>query len=704
MSAIKHIPQLMQTECGLCCIAMLSRYYGKYMDLNDLRSYLNPGRDGISFGKLVEILEWQDFECKTYKGNAEILEQIKVPIIIYWENKHYAILEKVKNDVFYVVDPALGRIKYSRSDFEKGFSKMFICAIPGEEFEKKKREKSVWFSYLAFINKPLLFGIIMLSFISYFFTIVFNSFIQNMIDNTGIIKSMTLWIIFGTISGYIMVILVNSLMKVFFNTKLFSDFSKSVYKHLTQIDYAFFEMRSFGNLSFSLESISMVKNLYAEKMVDFIISLGAMVVLILYLGQYSFTIAVMLIVSAILVGLLLRTMSNRVLMLNQLEISGLTKLQEIQSEFIYSIMNIKISGIEDKVYDQWEKQFDYTNEKTKKRDLCQSYYAAAGTLVQTVLPLIILFVLILFKEKIGLTIGQIVAMYSIVVMITSYMVSVFTTMNFFSLSEQYLERVSDITSQKVEESGDKVIDEIDNIKMENVSYRYNDTAPYVIKELSLEIKQGSKVAFVGKSGAGKSTIAKLILGLYKPNEGRILYNNIDMKEIDNKCIRGQCGMVPQDNTLFNKTILENITMGRKDISLEQVKEACRVAEILDEIEDMPMKFNTVISDMGMNVSGGQRQRIILARAVVTQPDVLIFDEATSSLDSVNEQAIYNNIYGKNCTRIIIAHRLSTIVDADCIYVVKDGTIVECGKHDELIKMQGEYSELYKAARLYNFYR
>lgn len=696
MSKIKHIPQLMQTECGLCCIAMLSRYYGKYTDLNDLRNYLNPGRDGISFGKLGEILEWQGFECKIYKGEAEILKQIEVPVIVYWENKHYVILEKVKNDIFYVVDPALGRIKYSRSDFEKGFSKLFICAIPGENFEKKKKEKSVWFSYLEFVNKPLLFGIFVLSFISYFFTIVFNGFIQNMIDNTSVIKSMTLWVIFGTVLGYVMVILGNSLTKVIFNTRLFSDFSKSVYKHLTQIDYAFFEMRSFGNLSFSLESISMVKNLYAEKMVDFIISLGAMIVLILYLGRYSFVIVGILLVSAFLVGLLLKTMSNRVLTLNQLEISGLTKLQEIQSEFIYSIMNIKISGIEDKVYRQWEKQFDYTNEKTKKRDLCQSYYGTAGTLVQTVLPLVILFVLILIKNKVGLTIGRIVAMYSIVVMITTYMVSVFTTMNFFSLSEQYLERVSDITSQDVEESGDKIIYEIDNIKMENVSYRYNDTAPYVIKDLSLEIKKGSKVAFVGKSGSGKSTIAKLILGLYKPTQGSILYNNIDMKELDNKCIRGQCGMVPQDNTLFNKSILENITMGREDISLEQVKEACKVAEILDEIEAMPMKFNTVISDMGMNISGGQRQRIILARAIVTQPDVLIFDEATSSLDAVNEQAIYNNIYGKNCTRIIIAHRLSTIADADCIYVVKNGTIVESGKHEELMQMQGEYSELYKA--------
>ena len=136
-------------------------------------------------------------------------------------------------------------------------------------------------------------------------------------------------------------------------------------------------------------------------------------------------------------------------------------------------------------------------------------------------------------------------------------------------------------------------------------------------------------------------------------------------------------------------------MGREDITMEQVIESCKIAEILAEINDMPMGFNTIISDMGMNISGGQRQRIVLARAIVNQPSLLIFDEATSSLDSVNERKIYNNIYSKNCTRIIIAHRLTTIADADYIYVLKDGEIVEQGTHEELFKMNGEYSRLYQ---------
>lgn len=696
MAKIKHIPQLIQTECGLCCIVMLSRYYGNYIEINDLRDHLNPGRDGISISILCDILEWQKFECKTYKGTADMLKTLKAPAIVYWENQHFAILEKVKGNTYYVVDPALGNVKYNKKEFEEGFSNLFVCALPGKDFVKHKAGRSIWFEYLKYLknSKILLVGIFGLSVLSYLFTIIFNIFIQNMIDSIGNFNYKITWIAMGTIMAYVLIVLLNSLTKVFFNTRLFSDFSKEVYHHLTKVDYVYFEMRSYGNLAFSLESISMVKNLYAEKMVNFLVSLGAVAILFLYLSSYSVVIVLMILIIMLVIGFILRFMSNRVLMLNQLEISGLTKLQEIQTEFIYSILNIKIAGIEDKIYNQWERQFDYTNEKTRKRDIYQSYYSTAGVLVQTILPIIILFILITNINLFHLTIGQIVAAYSVITLISSYMVNIFTTMNFFALSEQYLQRVSDITNQKVEENGTRHIGDITSIELKNVSFRYNDRSSYILENVSLEIKEGEKIAFVGQSGSGKSTMAKIILGLYHPVKGQVRYNNMDLKEIDIKYIKKQCGMVPQDNTLFNKTILENITMGRSDISLEQVEEACKMAEVSDEINRMPMKYHTIISDMGMNISGGQRQRIILARALVTKPRVLIFDEATSSLDSANERLIYDNVYSRKCTRIIIAHRLSTIIDADCIYVLKDGGIVERGTHEELIRKNGEYSRLY----------
>ena len=697
MAKIKHIPQLIQTECGLCCVVMLNRYYGNNIDLNDLRYYVKPGRDGVSFSSLCDILKSQKFDCKSYRGSIKALEVIKEPVIVYLEKRHFVILEKIKNGIYYVVDPALGYVKYTKEEFLEGYSERFIYALPGDGFKKSEKKQSVWISYLKYIKncKKILLAILGLSILTYFFTIIFNVFIQNMIDSIGQFNFKLIWIAVGAIAGYTIVVLSNSLIKVLFNTKLFSDFSKTVYKHLTNVDYSYFEARSYGNLSFSLECISMVKNLYAEKMVNFVVSVGAVVVLMIYLCSYSTLITVMITALMIVIGLTLKALSSKVLMLNQLEIAGLTKQQEIQTEFIYSILNIKIAGIEDKVYKQWEKQFDYTNEKTKRRDIYQSYYNTAATLVQTVLPLLVLVVTIVSMKTLGLTIGEVVATYSIVTLITSYMVNVYTTMNYFGLSEQYLERVSDITSQKIEENGTEKIGAIESIRLEDWSFQYTPNSPYVLKNISLEIKRGQKIAFVGQSGSGKSTLTKLILGLYKPTDGKLYYNGINISDIDHECIRKQCGMVPQDNTLFNKSILENITMGREDIPMERVKEACSIAEILDEINDMPMKFNTVISDMGMNISGGQRQRIVLARAIVNHPSLLIFDEATSSLDSVNERKIYNNIYSKDCTRIIIAHRLTTIADADYIYVLKDGKIVERGTHEELCRMNGEYKRLYQ---------
>ena len=697
MAKVKHIPQLIQTECGLCCIVMLNRYYGNNIDLNDLRDYVKPGRDGVGISALCDILKWQKYECKAYKGTVEVLETIKKPLIIYWEKCHFVILEKVRGGINYVVDPALGYVKYTKDEFIKGYSERFIYAIPGEDFEKVTKKQSIWLRYMQYIKtcKKALVGILVLSVLTYFFTIIFNMFIQNMIDSIGQFNYKLTWIALGTILGYILVVLLNALMKVFFNTRLFSDFSKAIYKHLIGVDYTFFENRSFGNLAFSLECIGMVKNLYAEKMVNFVVSAGAVIILMGYLCRYSVTIMGIISILLIGIGILLKALSSKVLTLNQLEIAGLTKLQEIQTEFIYSILNIKIAGIEDKVYKQWEKQFDYTNEKTKRRDIYQSYYNTAATLIQTILPLFVLFISIINMKQLELTIGQVVATYSVVTLISSYMVNIYTTMNYFALSEQYLERVSDIANQNIEENGTKNIGKIDSIKLDNVSFKYNPNAPRVLKNISLEITQGQKIAFVGQSGSGKSTLMKLILGLYKPTSGNIYYNDVNISDIAQESIRKQCGMVPQDNTLFNKSIIENISMGREDITMEQVIESCKIAEILAEINDMPMGFNTIISDMGMNISGGQRQRIVLARAIVNQPSLLIFDEATSSLDSVNERKIYNNIYSKNCTRIIIAHRLTTIADADYIYVLKDGEIVEQGTHEELFKMNGEYSRLYQ---------
>ena len=195
------------------------------------------------------------------------------------------------------------------------------------------------------------------------------------------------------------------------------------------------------------------------------------------------------------------------------------------------------------------------------------------------------------------------------------------------------------------------------------------------------------------SGSGKTTMSKVLLGLYKPTSGKVYIDDIDISNVDRRSFCGQIGIVPQESMLFNKTVFDNIRM-ENDCSEEDIIQAAKMACIHDEIMRMPMKYNTLISEMGMNMSGGQRQRILLARALVTKPRIMLLDEATSSLDTVNERKIMEWLKAKGSTRIIIAHRISTVIDADIIFVMKEGRIVARGNHEELLKNSPDYQELY----------
>lgn len=696
MRKIKYIPQLIQTECALCCIAMISRYYGNYITLNDLREYLQPGRDGISAKQLCEVLTWIGFDYKIYKGNADAIEQIDFPVILFWNKNHFIVLEYVKNHKFHVVDPALGKVVYDKEEFEDGFSNIIIYTEPNKKLKLKKKEKSIWLNYLFVLKqqKLLIFFIIFFSLLTYVFSLILPILIQKTIDNLKV-KFMSLVIASVlVIAGYCVCILVTSLSKVLLKTKLFEKFSKIAYEHLTKVPYSFFDMRSHGNISFSLESIRLIKDLYAEQMLSTITSIGAVISLLVYIFITSRIIFYFVLFLLITEVYLLYITGKRLLLLNQLEISSRTKLKEIQMEFIYSILNIKIAGIEKDIFGDWEKHFNYSICKSKRKDLYNSYYTSISSMMQVILPTIVLFLGIFMVKMSIISFGTALSVYSVSSMLVLHSVNILMSLNSFAMSSQYLNRINDIISQKVQNDGNIEVSNISSIIMNNVSFRYNSHSEMILKNINMQFNAGEKIAIVGGSGSGKSTIAKLLLGLYEPTSGEISFNGISLKDIDKKKLKKFIGMVPQENILFNKSIKDNILIGRKFLDIDDVVKSCNIAMISDEIERMPMKYETLISDTGMNVSGGQKQRLILARAVAGNPQLLVFDEATSSLDSIKEKQIFNNLKSLDSIQIVIAHRLSTIKDSDRIYVIDCGEIVESGNHDELMQKHGKYSQLY----------
>lgn len=696
MKKIKYIPQIIQTECALCCIAMISRYYGNRVSINDLRDYFHPSRDGISAKHLCEILTWIGFEYKAFKGSTESLVNMEYPLIIFWKKNHFIILEKIKNDKFYVVDPALGKIIYDKKEFDDYFSNILIYTKPNKNLIRKKKEKSVLSNYLFILKqqKLLIFSIILFSILTYGFSLYIPILVRKIIDNYQIISFNLVSTVLLVLIGYCISILLTSISKVIFKTNLFEEFSKISYEHLTKISYKFFDMRSYGNILFSLDSIRLIKDLYAEQMINVITSICAVLSLLIYILVISKIVFYFVIILLIFAIVLLYSVSNKVLTLNQIDLNSATKLKEIQTEFIYSILNIKISGIEKEVYNNWKKVFDYSIVKSKRKDIYNGYYSAISSMIQIILPIIILFLGIFMVKSNDISFGVAISFYWVATMLAMHSVNILFSLKSFAMASQYMYRITDILSQEIDEDGKIEIDEIYEIEFHNVSFQYAKQSEMILKNISMKFRKGEKIAIVGGSGSGKSTIAKLLIGLYKPVNGHISYNKILLNEINKTKLKKIIGMVPQENILFNKSIKDNILIDRNNLDINYVKLACEAALIKDDIEKMPMKYETLISDTGTNISGGQKQRIILARAIASNPQLLILDEATSSLDSVKEQQILENLKLFSAIQIVIAHRLTTIKDSDRIYVLDNGEVVEIGTHDELMSKNGKYTQLY----------
>ncbi|AYV17072.1 peptidase domain-containing ABC transporter [Bacillus velezensis] len=705
----KRVPivkQLQQTECGLCCCAMLIRFYNSNETLFELRSFLEAGRDGLTIKQLKNLLVHKGFKADIYKSTILGLKKINVPFIAYWNNEHFIVVEKIKENYYYIIDPANGRRKLTEEEFKKGFSSYILYAVPSESFTPNKRkDKNVWFGVLKNItNYKLLFSIIVFfSLISYLLTLYVPILVQKLIDtsieynNLNSISNIV-WITFLISILYGMFVLFRGLKMISLNIFLSKNLVVDTFAHLLKLPFKFFDLRSPGDLLFRLNSMNGFRELLSTQLISGLIDLGAVVFILAYMFFKSIPLTLITILIFAINTIFMFLTRPAVAQAIDDEVAEQSKSQAIQIESIFSIAAIKISGMENEIFSTWNNSFNEVIKRFKKRSILQNVVNTVTQVFQTIAPLVILILelLLFFDNK--FTMGEVIAYHSLSVTFFGLTTALFGTYTQFILATSYLERVKDITETECEKNIENAVNLKlrGNVKLENVSFSYTKHSPKVLKNISLEIREGQKIAIVGSSGSGKSTLSKLIMGLYDPTEGQICFDSIPLEKLDRKQLYKQMGIVPQDITLFNSSILKNITLNNKNISIEKVRKVAKAAQIDKEIESMPMKYNTPISEMGMNLSGGQRQRIVLARALLNDPKILILDEATSSLDLVNETLISKYLSEMGCTRVVIAHRLSTIMDSDFIIVLDKGEVVEVGKHEELIALEGVYSNLYRS--------
>jgi len=529
--------------------------------------------------------------------------------------------------------------------------------------------------------------------------------VQKIIDRTGTETNSSFLNIFLLMLGAcIIAFFVSYLFKgikiIALNVFLGRKLEANTYRHLLQLPYKFFETRSTGDLLYRIQGTTSIKQMLSTQIVGGVIDIGSVIAIIFYMQQKSVLLTICAFALFMINIIVILVIQPKLTQAINGEIVEQSKSQTAQIESLYSIISIKISAMEDLIYKNWSNIYESVVEMFQKRMLISNAYSAIMAVLQNFSPILILCLGINEYYKGNITIGEVIAFQAISSTFFNLGMSIVNVYPQFISASQYLDRIADIWNREAElEDENAIVREINgDIELEDVCFSYSKNSKNVLENISMNIKRGTKVAIVGASGSGKSSLSKILVGLYKPTKGTIRFDGIPIEKYDRKAICRQMGIVPQDAMLFNKSIYENIVMGNFNITLEQVEEITKIACIHDEIKAMPMGYHTIISEMGMNLSGGQRQRILLARSMLSNPKILVLDEATSSLDNINERKISNYLSGIGCTRIIIAHRLSTIVDADVIFIMKNGQIAEYGKHEELISKNGEYKKLYYIGR------
>lgn len=696
--------QLSETDCGAACLSMILRSFGKHVSINKLRDLANVSRDGSSLYSIAEAAERLGFESRGLKTSYDRLTKLELPAIGHWQGFHFVVIYEVKPDRVTLADPAIGLRKLSREEFEKNWTGYLLVLRPTAKIEEIEESKSKSNRFLPLL-KPygrLLAEIFLASLLLQFFGLALPIFTQVIVDNVLVHKStsmlnmllvgMLLIGVFQTMTTALRYyLLAHTTRRI--DMQMVVDF----YKHVLSLPMRYFEERKVGDILKRFTENARIRDFLTGRVLG--VALDCLMIFV-YLALMSYYNVKLTVVAIIFIpGYVALTVLATPIFKRQYR-EAFEKGAEADSQIVESISGvaaIKTMASERSICWKLQGLIVKCLNVQFRSALSGMVTISIGNLLQTLNTIILFWYgarLVIGGE---LSIGQLVAFNVLVTSVTRPILSVVDLWREFqevSIGFERLNDVFDAKPEEIEEQKRMRLPRISgHIRFENVTFRY-PTRPdkNALQNVNLEVQPGQTVALVGRSGAGKTTFANLLLRLHEPNEGRILIDGHDLRHVSISSLRSQVGVVSQEIFLFSGTILENIAFGNLDASLEQVVGAAMLAGAHEFISELPLGYETKIGERGQSLSGGQKQRIAIARALFRKPRILIFDEATSALDTESEGAIQKNLDQilKDRTTLIIAHRLSTVRNADVIVVMDRGTVREVGNHYSLMEQKGIY--------------
>ena len=713
MIRFKCILQNDETDCGLACLAAIFGKYGLKVSIAKIRDIAGTDRQGTSAYGLVKAIEHYGFQQKVVKADKESLtSKLPIPaiahVVIDDSLLHYVVITKVKGDTVVVSDPAKGIVKYKKENFLKIWTKILILIAPTNNSQKGNKKQSTLISFFRLLisQKWLLLRIFILSMILTSIGIITSFYYQVLMDDIVPSSSLEMLNYVSVITLCLFFVQIGlNFLRGFLIVKLEQNIDIPImlgyYNHALILPMKFYSMRDTGEIISRFNDASSIRDIVSEAsltiMMDTIMAVVGAVVLF-NSNRLLFLISVVML---FLYGIIV-FVYNKPIKKNNRKIMEMNS--KVTSQFIETVNGIEII----KAFNQEDNEKEKTD-KLYRKFLKRVFNGGVLSLSQQTVTmfvavvgeLVILWIGATYVIKGELTMGELITFNALL----GYFIE--PIKNLINLQPQIqtavvaadrLGEILDISPEYENNDMCTAYDseiKFDNLIISNLNFRYG-TRDLVLKDINLEINHGEKIAFVGESGSGKTTLAKLLVRLYEQEKGNIKLDSVDIRDFPISQIRNNFSYISQNAFLFSGTIKENLLFGNSDASDNDILRVCKICELEEYINSLPLKYNTRIEENGKNLSGGQKQRLAIARALLKNPKILIMDEATSNLDYITEKTIENTInkFSKNMTTIIIAHRLSTIKDCDKIFVFKDGQIVETGNHRDLLKQRGYYYQLW----------
>jgi len=711
-NVIRRFPWIQQAEemdCGAACLAMICKHYGIGMTLGKLRELANVSTQGATLDSLARTGESIGFTTRGLQCSFDTMRGFELPYIVHWEGYHYMVVYGVSSGHVWVADPAIGFRKLSVEEFERGWNGMCLTFTPRQDMAQVGASRSPWVRFAGYLlpYKKILLHLFMATFVIQILGLVPPMIIQNILD--GVIVHQNASLLHLLIGGLIisnvftqLTATIRAALANFMVRKLDFTMMSQFFRHTLSLPYSFFAKRKTGDIFARFEENQTIRAFLTESTISTVLNL--LMIFIYFTVMFLYNVKLTLLLIAFVVPILALTvlMTPKVKSFRRDVFRATTDAKAYLMEALGGAETVKGMGIERPVRLKWERKYAQALDVQYRAQSFNIGVGLAGNLLSAATTIAILWAgadLVLTRE---LSIGQLIAFSALMGSVLAPLMGLIGLWSLLNDASVAMERLGDVLDLEPEQRPEDLASRVaipdlqGDIRFDGVYFRYggNET-PYVLENISVDIKPGELVAVVGRSGSGKSTLAKLLVGFYPPTDGRLTVDGYDIGVVDKEYYRAQVGYVMQTNLLFSGTIAENIAGGSDEPDRRRIEEVAKRADAHGFISKLPLGYQQVVGERGTGLSGGQIQRLCIARALYRDPRLLVFDEATSALDSESESNIIANLSDilKGRTAVVIAHRLSTILRADKILVLYDGKIVEQGRHDELVERRGMYYEL-----------